>query len=223
MRVLAPEMDLSREAFPFMTWRAARVGGIPARVFRISFTGELSYEVNVAATEGPALWERAMAAGAPLGIAPYGTEAMHLLRAEKGFIIVGQETDGTVTPQDLGMDWVVSRAKDFIGRRSQARADTRRPDRKQLVGLLPEDPNVVLPEGAQLVDALTPHYPVPMIGHVTSSYRSATLGRSFALALVKGGRQRHGQRILAPLEKTTVAATIVDPVFYDREGARRDG
>jgi sarcosine oxidase subunit alpha len=223
MRVLAPEMDLSREAFPFMTWRAARVGGIPARVFRISFTGELSYEVNVAATEGPALWERAMAAGAPLGIAPYGTEAMHLLRAEKGFIIVGQETDGTVTPQDLGMDWVVSRAKDFIGRRSQARADTRRPDRKQLVGLLPEDPNVVLPEGAQLVDALTPHYPVPMIGHVTSSYRSATLGRSFALALVKGGRQRQGQRILAPLEKTTVAAIIVDPVFYDREGARRDG
>jgi sarcosine oxidase subunit alpha len=223
MSVLAPEMKLGRDEFPFMTWREGRVGGIPARIFRISFTGELSYEVNVAATEGLALWTKVMAAGEAFGIAPYGTEGMHLLRAEKGFIIVGQETDGTVTPQDLGMDWIVSKTKDFIGRRSQARADLKRADRKQLVGLLPDDPDVVLPEGAQLVDALTPYYPVPMIGHVTSSYRSPALGRAFALALVKGGRARHGQRLLAPLADTTIAARIVDPVFYDREGHRRDG
>jgi len=128
-----------------------------------------------------------------------------------------------VTPQDLGLDRLVSKRKDFIGRRSQARTDARRPDRKQLVGLLPEDPGLVLPEGAQLVEQLTRDYPVPMIGHVTSSYRSATLGRSFALALVRGGRRRHGETVLAPLEATVAAATIVDPVFYDRAGARRDG
>jgi sarcosine oxidase subunit alpha len=148
---------------------------------------------------------------------------MHLLRAEKGFVIVGQETDGTVTPQDLGMDWIVSKSKDFIGRRSQRRADTVRRDRKQLVGLLPEDPAAVLPEGAQLVERLTPDYPVPMIGHVTSSYWSPTLGRSFALALIKDGRARIGGTVLAPLADATHAVQVVEPVFYDRTGARRDG
>jgi sarcosine oxidase subunit alpha len=223
MQELAPKMTLSREEFPFMTWRDATVAGLAARVFRISFTGELSYEVNVAATDGYVLWERVMAAGTSFGITPYGTEAMHLLRAEKGFIIVGQESDGTVTPQDLGMAWIVSKTKDFIGRRSQHRADATRPDRKQLVGLLPDDPAMVLPEGAQLVTALAPYPPVPMIGHVTSSYWSPSLGRSFALALVKGGRARHGERVLAPLADAVVPATLVEPLFYDRDGIRRDG
>lgn len=121
------------------------------------------------------------------------------------------------------MDWIVSRTKDFIGRRSQRRADPARADRKQLVGLLTEDPDAVLPEGAQLVERLTPDYPVPMIGHVTSGYWSPTLGRSFALALVKAGRRRIGETILAPLADAMLAARIVDPVLYDREGTRRDG
>jgi len=220
---LAPALDVSADAFPFMTWRDAPVGGIPARIFRISFSGELAYEINVPAWHGLALWEAVMAAGQPWRIAAYGTEAMHVLRAEKGYPIIGQETDGTVTPQDLGMDWVVSKRKPFIGSRSHRRADTARPDRKQLVGLLPVDPAEVLPEGAQLVEDPGRAAPVPMLGHVTSSYRSAALGRSFALALVKGGRARMGETVHAPLGDRVLAARIAPSALFDPENARRDG
>lgn len=235
---LAPALRLDNEHFPFMSMLEATVAGLDARIFRISFTGELSYEISVPWTQGFALWQAVMAAGAEFGITPYGTEAMHVLRAEKGFIIIGQETDGTVTPFDLGMEWIVSKQKkDFIGKRSFSRADTRRPDRKQLVGLLTEDPREVLPEGGQLVFAADlpgdlraglPTYPVgrqptPMAGHVTSSYMSPALERSIALALVKGGRARMGETIYIPLAGRLAAARIVDPVFYDKEGARKDG
>jgi sarcosine oxidase subunit alpha len=228
---VAPGLDVSAAAFPHMTLRETAIGGVRARIARVSFTGELSFEISVPGRHGLALWERVMDAGTAHGITPYGTEAMHVLRAEKGYIIVGQETDGTVTPLDLGMGWIVSKTRrDFIGKRSFARADTQRADRKQLVGLLSEDPALVLPEGIQLVDpahqaALAARrYPVPMDGHVTSSYRSATLGRSFALALVKRGRARLGESLLAPLLSGVVArATIVAPAFYDPEDARRDG
>ncbi|MZR31853.1 sarcosine oxidase subunit alpha [Sneathiella litorea] len=221
---LAPEMDLSHENFPFLSFKEGEVAGINARIFRISFTGELTYEINVPWTCGLALWKAVMAAGAEFDITPYGTESMHILRAEKGFIIVGQETDGTTTPQDLGMDWIVSKKKpDFIGKRSFTRSDTARPDRKQLVGLLTETPDDVLPEGSQLVFDPNVPKPIPMAGHVTSSYYSAALGRSIALALVKGGHGRKGQKIFAPLDKRTVTAEIVDPVFYDKEGDRLNG
>src|SRR5688572_21340872 len=150
-----------------------------------------------------------MEAGAATGITPYGTEAMHLLRAEKGFVIVGQDTDGTVTPADLGMGWIVrTDDSDFIGRRSLRRADTSRPDRKQLVGLLSDE---LLPEGAQLVEEDTGRIPVVMIGHVTSGYTSPTLGRPIALAMVERGRERHGQTVHAPLPGRTIAAAIVLP------------
>jgi len=227
---LAPDLDVSNEAFPFMTYRetglAGGVAGVPARIARISFSGELAYEINVAGWYGLAVWEAVMAAGADLGITPYGTETMHVLRAEKGFPIVGQDTDGTVTPHDLGMSWIVSKKKDFVGKRSLRRPDTARPDRKHLVGLLPLDPAELLPEGAQLVadgTDLNAATPIPMLGHVTSSYRSAVLERTFALALIKGGRDRIGETVLAPLGERTIAATITAPVFYDQEGARRDG
>ncbi len=222
---LAPGLDLGIDAFPFMTWRDAPIAGIAGRAFRISFSGELAYELNVPSPDGLALWAAVMAAGEPLGITPYGTETMHVLRAEKGYPIIGQETDGTVTPQDLGLGGLVSTKKDFIGRRSQRRPDSTRPDRKQLVGLLPVDPGELLPEGAQLVDpsADLATTPVPMLGHVTSSYRSAALGRTFALALVKGGRDRIGDRILAPLVDRVVEATIVDSVLFDPENRRRNG
>ena len=143
-----------------------------------------------------------MAAGEPMGLVPYGTETMHLLRAEKGFVIVGQDTDGTVTPHDLGMSWIVNERKgDFVGKRSLRRPDTARPDRKQLVGLLPEDPDSLLPEGAQLVAEDTGRIPMAMLGHVTSSYRSPNLGRTFALAMVERGRERHGERVFAPMPR----------------------
>ena len=190
-------IDADPEKFEFMTWRDASVGGIPVRVFRISFTGELSYEINIPATYGLWLWEQIMANGARYGITPYGTEAMHLLRAEKGFVIVGQETDGTVTPQDLGLGGMVKKSGDFIGRRSLSRSDTMREDRKQLVGLLTDDPNLVLMEGAHVIATEAEGaVPVPMLGHVTSSYFSPNAGRSIAMAMVKGGPQPHGSEAM---------------------------
>jgi sarcosine oxidase subunit alpha len=215
------DVDLSTEAFPFMTFRDGTVAGIPARIARVSFTGELSYEILTDGRRGLELWTAVLAAGTPFGITPYGTEAMHVLRAEKGFVIVGQDTDGTVTPDDLGMGWIVRKDdSDFIGRRSLRRADPSRPDRKQLVGLLPDD---LLPEGAQLVERDTGRIPMPMIGHVTSSYASAAVGRPIALAMIERGRSRHGETVYAPLPGGTISAEIVPPVFYDPEGARRDG
>ena len=223
LAAVAPGMALDAESFPFMSAAEGVVAGVEARVFRISFTGELSFEINVPWHHGYAVWEAVMAAGAEYGITPYGTEAMHVLRAERGFIIVGQETDGTTTPQDLGMDWIVSRKKkDFIGKRAWARSDTRRADRKQLVGILTENPEAVLPEGTQLVEA-PGRPPQPMIGHVTSSYASPTLGRSVALALVRGGRARLGHTVRAALADGALACTVSEPVFYDPEGEKRDG
>ncbi|MEU1785067.1 sarcosine oxidase subunit alpha family protein [Streptomyces sparsogenes] len=222
---LAPRLAVSNEDFPFMAWRETSVAGIEARVCRISFSGELAYEINVSPWDALALWEALCQAGAPYDITPYGTETMHVLRAEKGYPIIGQDTDGTVTPHDLGMSWAVSKKKpDFIGKRSYARADTVRPDRKHLVGLLPEDPDALLPEGTHLVaDGELPAPPVPMLGHVTSSYRSAALGRTFALALIKGGRERVGERLYAPVGDRLLPVTVASPVLYDPEGARRDG
>jgi sarcosine oxidase subunit alpha len=147
---------------------------------------------------------------------------VHVLRAEKGYIICGQETDGTVTPQDLGMSWIVSKKKPFIGQRSHRRSDTARPDRKHLVGLLPVDGAQLLPEGAQLVLQPDGATTAKMVGHVTSSYRSATLGRTFALAMLQSGRERLGSTVYAPLNGHAVAATVTAPIFYDKENARRD-
>jgi len=215
------DLDLDTPAFPFMSVQVGQVAGIPARVSRISFSGELAFEISVDANQGLALWEAVMRAGRDFDITAYGTEAMHVLRAEKGYVIVGQDTDGSVTPVDLGMDWIVSKRKDFIGRRSLSRPDTERPNRKQLVGLKTADPARVLPEGAQLVNAPQAERPVPMIGHVSSSYYSANLGRSIALALVKGGRSRMGGTIYAQLmDGSVVPATICEPVFFDPENQR---
>ncbi|GAA4594488.1 sarcosine oxidase subunit alpha family protein [Planotetraspora phitsanulokensis] len=219
---LAPGLAVDAASFPFMTWRDTEVAGLAARVCRISFSGELAYEINVNAWDGLALWEAVMGTGV---VTPYGTETMHVLRAEKGYPIVGQDTDGTVTPADLGMDWVVSKKKpDFIGKRSFARADTSRPDRKHLVGLLPADAGRLLPEGAHLVETSTlPEPPVPTLGHVTSSYRSAVLDSTFALALVSGGRDRMGEVLYVPLGDEQVPVTVTSHILYDPEGARRDG
>jgi sarcosine oxidase subunit alpha len=193
---LCDTLDPDPEKFEFMSFREAQVSGVPVRVFRISFTGELSYEINIKSTYGLWLWERTMELGKKYGITPYGTEAMHLLRAEKGFVIVGQETDGTVTPVDLGYAGMVKKHGDFIGRRSLFRADTQRDDRRQLVGLLTVDPEIVLMEGSQVIATEAESQPpVPMLGHVTSSYFSPNLGRSIAMALVNGGRSRMGERL----------------------------
>ena len=219
---LCEDVDLASGAFRFMQLREGGFGRVPCRIFRISFTGELSFEINVPADYGRYAWDRIVACGTELSITPYGTEAMHVLRAEKGFIVVGQETDGSVTPIDLGMEWILSKKKDFIGRRSLERSDCRRPDRRRLVGLVTSDPNEVLPEGAQLVDEPFTFVPAPMSGYVTSSYWSACLGRSIALALVAGGQER--RRVYAALEDGRfVPAEVVSPVFLDPVGERQHG
>jgi sarcosine oxidase, subunit alpha len=157
----------------------------------------------------------------PHGITPYGTEAMHLLRAEKGFVIVGQDTDGTVAPGDLRMPGMVKATADFIGRRSLARADTARADRKQLVGLLTDDPNVVLMEGAHVISSSTEpaEKPVPMLGYVTSSYFSPNAGRSIALALVKGGGDRMGHTLYVSRKNAMpIEVKVVETDFLKANG-----
>lgn len=217
------DIELANDKFGFMDWREATVAGVPARIFRISFTGELAYEINVQANHAMHVWKALFEKGAKYGLTPYGTETMHVLRAEKGFVIIGQETDGSVTPEDLGMQWCVGYKKPFswIGKRALSRPDTRREDRKQLVGLKPLDSKLVLQEGAQIVLEKELRIPMPMVGHVTSSYFSPTLGHSFALALVKGGSQRMGQTVYLPMADGQLhAAEVVNPVFYDPKGAR---
>ena len=220
LKKIIPDLDLSDENFPHMSFKEAKIGSIVCRIMRISFTGEQSFEINVQASYGKDLWDKCMEAGKEFNITPYGTETMHLLRAEKGFIIVGQDTDGTMTPIDLQMDWIVSKKKyDFIGKRSLYRSDTMREDRKQLVGLLTDDPKVVLEEGAQIVSELDKK-PVEMLGHVTSSYFSPNLNKSIALAVVRGGKDMMGKKLFIPMEDKTINVTVSNPVFFDQTNER---
>ena len=166
-----------------------------------------------------------MAAGQAFDITPYGTETMHILRAEKGFIIAGQDTDGSVTPQDMNMNWVVGKNKAFsyLGKRSWSRPDNLREDRKQFVGLLTTDPQQVLPEGAQAVQDPNEPIPMTMVGHVTSSYHSACLDRSIALGMIEKGLSRLGEKVYFPLaDGTTVEAEITSSIFYDPKGERQN-
>ncbi len=218
-------MDVSAESLPFMAMKEGVLSDISARVMRISFSGELSYEVAVPASQGQEFWDKCMAAGAALGIGPYGTEALHVMRAEKGFIMIGDETDGTVTPHDLNLSWAVSKKKDdFIGKRALERSDLTRSDRKQLVGLYTEDPKEVLPDGAHAVDGTKLFNGAQKtIGHVTSTYFSPTLDRSIAMALIEGGAGLLGQTLSFPVsDDKVVKATVVDPVFLDKNGDRQN-
>lgn len=215
-------VDFSPEAFPFMTSRTGTIDGLPVRINRISFSGELAYEVNVCANQGCHVWERLYQAGQEYNITPYGTETMHVLRAEKGYMIVGQDTDGSMTPIDMGQSWAVSKTKDFLGRRSLSRSDCVRENRKEFVGLLTKDPNYVLPEGGQIVLNPGNEVPLPMMGHVTSSYYSAALERSIALAVVKGGFNRQGETVyVTGNHDEFVPAEVTSTVFYDPEGERQ--
>jgi sarcosine oxidase subunit alpha len=220
---LAPDFDISAEGFPHMAMKEGKLGPYPVRIYRISFSGELSYEVATPANFGRGLWDAILASGAEFGMEAYGTEALHVLRAEKGYIVVGDETDGTVTPGDVGLDGLVSKKKaDFIGKRSLEQSFLKSAGRKQLVGLLTEDPKEVLPDGAYAVRAVKDKPPMQMIGQVTSTYYSPTLERSVAMALIENGRNRMGETISFPLEGKVVRAKITDPVFYDKEGSRQN-
>jgi sarcosine oxidase subunit alpha len=224
--VIAPlveGIDLSGAAFPHLSVREGRICGVPTRLARVSFTGELGFEVNVPSDYGLGVQEAIWAEAEKRGACAYGMDTLHLLRAEKGFIIVGLDTDGTVTPDDVGMGRMVTMSKpDFVGKRSLQLADLKRPGRKQLVGLLAEDPKHRPEEGEQIVTSETTPPGTQAMGHVTSSYVSPTLDRTFALALLEDGRARIGKTVFTVGLHGAHAAKVVEPVFYDKEGARLD-
>jgi sarcosine oxidase, subunit alpha len=225
--VLAPlveGVDMGASAMPHMSVAQGSICGVPMLLFRVSFSGELGYEVNVPADYGTAVWEMIHAAGQPHGMVEYGTETMHVLRAEKGYIIVGQDTDGTVNPDDAGLTWAIGKTKaDFVGKRSLERASMKAADRKQLVGLRTRSPGVVLEEGAQVAAKAGEQPPMELIGHVTSSYASSVLGYSIALAMVAGGRAKLGQTLYVPMPGGDLEVEVTSPVFYDPTGGRING
>ncbi|CUK24789.1 Aminomethyltransferase [Cognatishimia activa] len=222
-KLLAPlveGVELTDAAFPHMSCAECTVAGIPARLFRISFTGELGFEINVPAPYGRQLWEKIWEAGQAYNVTAYGTETMHVLRAEKGYIIVGQDTDGTVTPHDAGVAWAIGKKKpDFVGKRGLERPDLKAPNRKHLVGLLTEDKSC-LEEGAQIVFDPNQQIPMKMVGHVTSSYDEGTTDQPIAMALVEGGFDRMGETVYIPMPDRTIAAKITSPIFVDPDNTR---
>jgi sarcosine oxidase subunit alpha len=226
-RVLEPlieGIDISAAAWPHMSVARGRICGVPTLLFRVSFTGELGFEINVPADFGQSVWEAIYAQGQAHGITEYGTETMHVLRAEKGYIIVGQDTDGTVTPDDAGLAWAIGKNKaDFVGKRSLERASMRAATRKQLVGLRTKDPHIVLDEGAQVAAISGQRPPMQLIGHVTSSYASSVLRHSIALGVIEGGRARLGQTLFVPMPDGEIEVEVASPVFYDPAGARING
>jgi len=219
---LAGGFDTSREGLPFMGYHEGTIAGIPARVFRISFSGELGFEINVPADYGHAAWEAIVEAGRDLGITAYGTEAMGVMRMEKGHWVVGAEADGRTTPDDLNLGVLVKKDRDFVGRRSLDRPALAAPGRKQLVGLLCLTPGASIPRGAMLVDDPHARPPVHMQGHVTSQCYSPTLEAHIALALLENGRARHGETLHAasPLAGRSVEVKVTSPIFVDPEGKR---
>ncbi|KIN64113.1 Sarcosine oxidase, alpha subunit family protein [Sulfitobacter noctilucicola] len=217
-------MDVSKEALGFMEWTDGELGGFKVRVYRISFSGELSYEIAVDASHGQAFWDALLAVGADLGVMPYGTECLHILRAEKGFIMIGDETDGTIIPQDLGLNWAISKKKeDFLGKRAQERPHMTSADRWKLVGLETVDGST-LPDGAYAVgEGTNANGQRNTVGRVTSTYHSPTLDRGIAMGLVLHGPDRMGEVLSFPgTDGKTYEAKIVDPVFYDKEGEKQN-
>ena len=217
-------MDVSKETLPFMQWRDGNLGGFDARAYRISFSGELSYEIAVPASQGRAFWDALLDAGAEFGVMPYGTECLHVLRAEKGFIMIGDETDGTVIPQDLNLQWALSKKKeDYLGKRAHTRSHMADPNRWKLVGLETVDGSV-LPDGAYAIaDGVNANGQRNTQGRVTSTYYSANMDRGIAMGLVLHGPDRMGEVLgFNKIDGGTVAAKIVDQVFFDKDGEKQN-
>ncbi len=217
-------MDVSKEALPFMEWRDGKIGEFDCRAYRISFSGELSYEIAVPASQGRAFWDALIEAGAEFGVMPYGTEALHVLRAEKGFIMIGDESDGTIIPQDLNMQWAISKKKeDFLGKRAQMRSYMASADRWKLVGLETQDGSVI-PDGAYIpADGHNANGQRNVQGRVTSTYYSPTMDRGIAMGLVHKGPDRMGEVLEIPkLDGTSVRVKIVDQVFFDKDGEKQN-
>ncbi|MDQ0512904.1 sarcosine oxidase subunit alpha family protein [Ancylobacter amanitiformis] len=225
LAALDPDFAVDNAALPFMSVAEGRLAGIEARVLRVSFSGERAYEIYTASGDAHAMWTTIAAAGDAFGLMPYGTEAMMTLRIEKGLFVPGFEADGRTLPDDLGLGRMISRKKEFIGRRSLGRPAFTASDRKQLVGLMAVDRAQAIPRGAQIVRDPAMPVPVPLDGHVTSVTFSPALDRWIALALVAGGRAAMGETRIAasPLTNEMVPVTICNPVFIDPDGERLRG
>ena len=212
------DMDFSRESLPFMQMSEGHIKGMPVRVFRVSFTGELSFEVNVPSRFGLQLWEYLLELGADWNICPVGSESSHVLRVEKGFLSLAHEADSTVDPIDLGMKWLIdSRKPDFIGKRAMEIRRRHQQIRPELVGLLPKNPNQLIAEGAPLKSDSTED---DSEGFVTASVWSDVCNRTIALALLNEGRSREGETVNAWMEGKILPAVVTQPIFYDPQGVK---
>jgi len=217
-------MDVSPEALPFMAWADGNIGGISCRAYRISFSGELSYEIALPANQGLQFWKMLIDAGAEFGAMPYGTECLHVMRAEKGFIMIGDETDGTVIPQDLGLSWAVSKKKDdFLGKRAQQRSFMDNDNRWQLVGLETLDGSVLEDGAYAIASGKNANGQTNTQGRITSTYYSPTLKKGIAMGLVHNGPSRVGEVIsFTKIGTSPVEAKIVSPIFFDPEGEKQN-
>jgi sarcosine oxidase subunit alpha len=218
LAALGTDIDLSPQTFPFMGLRQGRVAGFAARLARVSFTGELSYEVNVRARDGLALWERMLAVGASFGLVPVGSESNHVLRVEKGFLSLGHEVDGTADPVDLGLGWAMSKTKpDFLGRRSVLLRRAGDRPRRELVGLLTAESQRLVTEGAPITPGGRRE---ASEGFVSACIWSPVQQRSVALGLLTNGRQRLGETVWIRLKDEVVPAVVTAPCFHDPKGLR---
>ncbi len=215
------DIDLNPEKFPFLALRTGQVAGADARVGRVSYTGELSFEVNVRRRDALRVWEALMESGKAYDITPVGSETSAVLRIEKGFVSADSEGDNITNPFDAGMGWAVDMDKaDFIGRRTLVRDLANDASvRQQVIGLLPRDHSFVPTEGSALIQPGSQSRP-DFQGHVTASCYSPNLKRSICLALLKNGRQRLGETILISGLGHTMEAEITRPVFVDPKGER---
>ncbi len=221
------DVDFSNENFPFMTFKVFDYKDTEVRIMRASFTGELGYEIYITPNHALELWKKIFHYGKAYDLVPYGTETMHLLRAEKGYVVIGQETDGTVTPIDLNFNWMIGKKKkDFIGKRSLTRSDTSREDRKQLVGIIPLDKSEFIEEGQHVVECerlpKPIKTPVEYLGHVSSSYHSPNLNHCIAMAMLKGGNKLMGRKLFvsSTYGNKNIPVEVVSPVFIDPENKR---
>jgi len=218
---LFPNIDVSNEKIPFMGFKQADLLGVPARIFRISFSGELAYELNVESGYGLFMWEKIMEIGKEMNIEPYGTEALSTLRIEMGHV-AGSEIDGRVIPSDISLEGMLSKKKDFIGKRSLHRSAFLNLEREKIVGVIPLDKKTMIPEGSHLVSDSKATLPNPKLGHISASCWSVEYNNPFSLAILKDGKKKIGQRLYAvsPLKNKSIPVEIVSSHYVDPKGER---
>jgi heterotetrameric sarcosine oxidase alpha subunit len=215
------ETDTSNESIPFMGYKEAELSGVPARIFRISFSGELAYEINVESGYGVFMWEKIIEAGKEMNIEPYGTEALSTLRIEMGHV-AGSEIDGRVIASDLSLEGMLSKKKDFIGKRSLSREAFINPNREKIVGVVPLDKKTMIPEGSHLVSDNNAILPNPKLGHISASCWSVEYNNPFSLAILKDGKKKIGEKLyaLSPLKNISIPVEIVSSHYVDPKGER---